>query len=147
MPSPELIVAEARSWLGVPVRHQGMSRLGVDCGGFVLAVGLAAGVLHEGMRQDPRLRKFAAYGREPVGSFLEACEIFFEQTDAPVVGGIVAMKFTGRPRHVAIVGDYPHGGFSLIHALYTNVIEHRLDPRWNKRIVACYRFRGVAYER
>ncbi len=147
MLTPELIVAEARTWLGVPVHHQGMSRLGVDCGGFVLAVGLATGALNDGMRKDPRLAKFASYGRQPVGNFLEACEIFFEKTEEPVVGGVVAIRFVGEPRHCAIVGNHPFGGLTVIHAINKSVIEHGLDPRWMRRIVACYRFPGVSYER
>jgi hypothetical protein len=147
MLTADLIVAEARTWLGVPVQHQGMTRAGVDCGGLVLAVGLAAGALSEKMRDDPRLKKFAAYGREPVGSFLEACDIFFDRVDEPIVGGVVAMRFKDQPRHAAIVGDYQYGGVSIIHALRHNVREHRLDPRWAKYVVACYKFRGVSYER
>lgn len=145
-----LIEAEARTWKGVPYRHQGMCRItGVDCGGLVLAVGLATGALHRGMRKDPRLKKFAAYGREPVGTFLEACEIFFDRAEVSNLqpGCVAAMRFLGHPRHAGIIGTHPHGGLSLIHALNTEVIEHRLDRRWAKRIVAVYKFREVNYER
>lgn len=144
MPSADLIVSEARTWVGVPWRHQGMTRVGVDCGGLILAVGLGAGVLNEGMRADPRLKKFASYGREPVGDFLEACDIFFDQTDEELEPGmVVAMRFMGHPRHAGIVGSHPSGGLSLIHAYQKSVVEHILDARWRKRIVARYRWRDV----
>jgi cell wall-associated NlpC family hydrolase len=34
-----VIVSAARSWLGVPWRHQGRTRQGVDCAGLVVLVG------------------------------------------------------------------------------------------------------------
>ena len=37
----DAIVAEARTWLGVPWRHQGRSRAGVDCAGLVVLVARA----------------------------------------------------------------------------------------------------------
>ena len=32
------VVREARTWVGVPFRHQGRSRSGVDCGGIIVVV-------------------------------------------------------------------------------------------------------------
>jgi hypothetical protein len=46
-----------------------------------------------------------------------------------------------------VVGDYVHGGLSLIHAYngagVNKVVEHRLDESWRRRIVAAWQFRGV----
>lgn len=38
------VVAEARSWVGVPFRHMGRDRRGVDCIGLVVVVGRALGL-------------------------------------------------------------------------------------------------------
>ena len=38
------IVAAARSWLGVPWRHQGRARQGIDCAGLVVLVGRGLGL-------------------------------------------------------------------------------------------------------
>ena len=40
---PSAIVAAARTWLGVPWRHQGRTRQGVDCAGLVVLVGRGLG--------------------------------------------------------------------------------------------------------
>ena len=33
------VMKVARSWIGVPYKHQGRSRRGVDCGGLLLCIG------------------------------------------------------------------------------------------------------------
>ena len=39
------LLAEARSYLGVPYQSQGRDRFGLDCGGFILVVGRRPGDL------------------------------------------------------------------------------------------------------
>ena len=41
---PDAIIAAARSWLGVPWRHQGRTRQGVHCAGLVVLVGRELGL-------------------------------------------------------------------------------------------------------
>lgn len=57
------------------------------------------------------------------------------------VGDVCLMKFTNQPHHIALIGDYVHGGFSLIHAdgNERKVVEHRLDKVWESRIIERYR--------
>jgi cell wall-associated NlpC family hydrolase len=40
----DAVIAEARAWLGVPWRHQGRDRAGIDCGGLVIRIGQALGL-------------------------------------------------------------------------------------------------------
>jgi uncharacterized protein YijF (DUF1287 family) len=62
-------------------------------------------------------------------------------------GDVVWIRFEREPQHLAIVGDYVHGGLSLIHAYNgagpSRVCEHRLDAEWRNRIVAAWRYPGV----
>ena len=59
----DLIVAEARRWIGVRWRHQGRSRSGVDCIGLCLcAVEAATGTAFSAP---------ATYSRRPAGSALQ----------------------------------------------------------------------------
>lgn len=39
-----MIVDTAREWIGVPWRHQGTTRAGVDCGGFIIGVAADLGI-------------------------------------------------------------------------------------------------------
>ena len=60
-------------------------------------------------------------------------------------GDVLLFRFDQYPQHLAIVGDYPAGGLSIIHAFAQSrkVVEVRLDERWISRIVAAYRLTGV----
>lgn len=148
MVSPRDVIDTAREWVGAPVRHQGACRVtGTDCLGLLRGIGTQLGLFPADFWSLPGTARWKAYGREPIGDFLDGLSVVFDRSEGLEVGGIVAQRFTGRPRHCAIVADHPHGGFSLIHALHENVIEERLDRRRLSRIVAHYRFRGVAYER
>lgn len=130
------IMATARSWRGVPFRHQGRSRNGVDCAGVVRAVGLQHGEVIEDVN---------GYARQPDGSMRAACDRYLDPVPAPVLGGVLLMRFVSQPQHLAIVVDYGEGGLGIVHALEKSgqVVEHQLDRLWRSRIVQCYRFRGM----
>jgi cell wall-associated NlpC family hydrolase len=55
---PSDIIAAGRSWLGMPWRHQGRTRQGVDCAGLVVLVGRGLGLADYDTQ---------AYGRRPEG--------------------------------------------------------------------------------
>jgi len=135
--TPEQIVTEARSWLGVRWHHQGRSRAGVDCLGMVHMVGVGCGL--------PRVTE-PAYGRLPSGDRLvEELQRYCVRCTEPAVGLLAVFRFDGHPKHVGFIGDYLHGGLSLIHAYAINrkVVEHRLDDAWRARIVALFDLPGV----
>jgi hypothetical protein len=60
--------------------------------------------------------------------------------DTPQPGDLALIAFHGVTRHAALIGDHADG-LSLIHAHTGSkrVIEHRLDPKWAKRITRVYR--------
>lgn len=126
------IVREARRYVGTPFAHQGRQLgRGIDCAGVVVCVARTLG-----------LSDYDAdgYGREPQGELLR--HILDEQmVQVPVAeiapGDVLLMRFDRYPQHLAVVTDY-----GVVHAYETvgRCVEHRLDDKWRRRIVAAYRF-------
>ncbi len=137
------IVAEDRSWLGTRFHHQGRLRgVGVDCAGLVVQVAQALG-LSEFDRTD--------YTPLPDGAMLQAaCESQMHRLALAEIqpGDVLLLKFDRHPQHLAIVGDHPLGGLSLIHAYAParKVVEVRLDEGWRQQVMAAYRFMIPAME-
>ncbi len=128
------IVKAARSYLGVPYRHQGRSRRGLDC------VGLVLNVLNDvGIQIDEKDRRYSTW---PVDNRLEmTLEELFVPVSSPKVGNLLLFKFFKlRPYHSGIAGDYPHGGLSIIHvtASYGKVVEHSMTDKWKRMLVKGY---------
>lgn len=130
------IVAEARTWLGVRWVHQGRSREGVDCAGLPIKVFQAV----RGFGED-----FTAYTRHASDeTMLEICARHMQPVhlDCIAPGDVAVLRFETQ-RHMGLLGDYPGGGLSLIHADITKrrVVEHRLDDAWRARLLAAFRWR------
>jgi cell wall-associated NlpC family hydrolase len=141
----EHIVAAARARLGVRYQHQGrVNGVAFDCAGLPVDIAREMGIaVHDVM----------GYGRLPVPAEMRAAlDASLDRVqggrDAMQVGDVAWIRFEREPQHLAIVGDYPHGGFSLIHAYngagIKKVVEHRLDDSWMARIVAVWRYRELA---
>ena len=134
------IVAEARTWLGTRFHHQArLKGVGCDCAGLVVGVCKALG-LSDFDKTD--------YTRQPDGVMLKrVCDE--NMTAIPLAevrpGDALLFRFEQDPQHLAIVGDYAHGGLSIIHAYAParKVIETRLDSAWLARAVSAYRLPGV----
>jgi cell wall-associated NlpC family hydrolase len=136
------IVAAARAVLHTPYAHQGrVAGLALDCAGVPVHVAKSLGV---------PLVDYTRYGRLPVPAEMRAAlDAHLERvpTEQMQPGDVVWIRFEKQPQHLAIVGDYVHGGLSLIHAYNSagvnRVVEHRMDDVWRSRIVACWRYPGV----
>lgn len=129
------MVAAARTYLGTPFRHRGRSPRAVDCAGLLILAFADCG---------RTIIDVPAYGREPHQDGLrEAVQLNMGEpvTDELQPGDIVLMRFVREPHHLALIGDYIHGGLSLIHAYgdVGKVVEHRLDDVWRSRILEAYR--------
>jgi len=129
------IVEVARTWLGVPFRHQGRNRLGVDCGGLLICVGEEAGinVIHPdvySMSPDPKLIEVA---------LLSNCD----KVSDMLPGDVLWFSFAGEPRHVGLATD-----IGVIHswAKSGKVVEHRLDSQWLSRLKGVYRPKAYLLE-
>jgi cell wall-associated NlpC family hydrolase len=136
------IVAAARDWLGTPFHHQGrLKGVGVDCAGLVICVAREFALI-------PASWNPTGYSRAPDGATLMA--YCLEQMQ-PIsqsemqAGDVVVVRFDNYPQHLGIVGDYRHGGHSIIHASGNSgqVIETRLMFHAAMLYVASFRLPGV----
>ena len=136
---PSAIVTAARTWLGVPWRHQGRSRLGVDCAGLVVLVGRGLSLADYDTQ---------AYGRRPEG------QGFVEHFRAAMAG--ITLPEAG-PGDVLVFADaaYPcHCGFLTVkhevphllhaHALRRKVLEEPYAGEWPLKVKFAFRFRADA---
>jgi cell wall-associated NlpC family hydrolase len=132
--NPQELTRQARAWLGVPYRHQGRDRQGVDCGGFIVAIARPAGLLpHYVDRRD--------YGRTPTGR-LE--ELLVENLH-PVIpgrareGDLIALRWRlgERPSHLAYVA-----GATIIQAYARSerVVEVSYREPWVRMTAGVWRF-------
>lgn len=136
------LVAAARAYLGVPFRHQGRNRHGLDCLGLLVCVARDCDLRRGGrplcswdmtdyghLPDETRLRNGLAQVMCPV------------QTQAVRPGDILQFRVDGAARHLGIAGDYAGSGLSLIHAYAParRVVEHRLDASWQAAIWQVWR--------
>lgn len=132
----------------MPWVHQGRDPArGVDCIGLLTYAFAGTRYVHH-----PENR--IDYGRDPVDGLLERrMRMIFGEPVAEAApreaidlsmcrpGDVVALRYAGPIRHVGMLGDYLHGGLSLIHtdSHVGKVAEHRVDDRWARRIALVYR--------
>jgi len=140
------LVQAARSYIGVPWKHLGRSRRGVDCAGLPILAYADCGVV-----MDAPTR----YGRDPFKDGLMQAVIAllgnpvwtgFKGSCTGVAmqpGDIAIMSPAGQPRHMTIIGDDPMYGLSLIHADGSpgvgRVVEHGMGDFYMRMIVSVFR--------
>ncbi len=129
---------EALKYLGVPFKHRGRTKNGMDCVGLLIRSAMDCG--YYDYEEFP-------YGREPRGSVLEGVlyRHFGEpEMRQPKVNDVLLMKlrFAAAPSHVGIVTEHPEGGLGIIHAYgeIGRVVLQRLSEDKIKRIVGVYRW-------
>jgi NlpC/P60 family putative phage cell wall peptidase len=134
----DLIIAEARSWIGTPFHHQGRVKgAGVDCIGLGIGVGKALGLV-------PPEFEFTGYRRTPTGRTLIDVmrdSGLVDEVYEPHPGDILVFKIDQDPQHVAFLTD----SNTLIHsyAQARKVCEARYDSVWRKRYVTAFKFKGI----
>ena len=126
------IVAHARDTLGTSYAE-------MDCAGVPLYVARKLGM---DVKRFP-VRPSA----DTIRDYLDSVLVRGAKADMQP-GDIVWLRFKVQPTHFGVVGDYLFGGLSLIHSnddkSIAKVVEHRLDDAWKSRIVAVWRYPGVA---
>lgn len=136
------IVRAARAQIDTPWRHQGrLPGIALDCAGLVICVAR-------------ELRLLAAefdingYSRNPNGTMLALCDQHLLRIAGPELGAVLVLATQREPQHMGIVGDYRHGGWSIVHASNAGdrprVLETRLMLGRTMRLVACYRMPGLS---
>jgi hypothetical protein len=139
------VVASARTWIDTPYHHQGrLKGVGVDC------LGLPIGVAIE-LKLAPASFDVKGYSKVPDGRSLlrQANEhlVRLPLDGVLLPGMVIVVAINGDPQHFGIVGDYRHGGVSIIHsnsqADPPRVVETRLMFHRTMRLVAAYDMPGV----
>lgn len=132
------VVKEAWTWRDVPWRHQGRSRMGIDCIGLVIKV--AHGL---------ELSSFdtADYDRRPDGvNFLLGFQTHMDRVRPGTErgGDVVVMRDDRLPCHCGILVPF-RGSTYLVHAAAKRkkvVVEPFIDKLITRRI-AVFRYRGL----
>lgn len=137
--TPADVVAAARQHLGTPWRHQGrMPGVALDCAGLVIIVARQLGLVPEAFDVN-------GYSRAPDGSMERWCDLHMQRLAAIELGAVLVLQTDKEPQHMGVVGDYRHGGHSLIHGSSTagEVVETRLMFARNLRLRGVFRLPGI----
>lgn len=131
------IVDKARELIGTPYRHQGRSRFGVDCVGFVVVILEHFGRLPVELAQTN-------YGRLPRAELIEKTRKYCEPLERPEPGALLLIRWPGErnPGHTAI---YTGEDGLMIHAYGTlqKVVEHGYRGAWVRQTDSVWRLPGV----
>lgn len=131
-------VAAARSLIDTPYHSKGrLPGVGVDCIGVPIVAAWIAGL-------RPRSFDIRGYSDVPDGSLLPLCDQHMQRIERAqmAAGDVVIVRYGPVPHHVGVLGDYRHGGLSMIHAendRHRKVVEHRLWLDGVMTFVAAYR--------
>lgn len=135
--SAEAFVSEARKLVGkAKWRHRGRKPWAVDCIGLIAVAGAGS---------DLNTYDENGYGREPWEDRLrKGCRARWGTPFPPSEarpGDIALIAWRkNAPSHMAIIGNHPDGGLTLIHAHNLNgVTEMSLAPPYDKVVVEVYR--------
>ena len=143
------ILAEARSWIGTPYRHQAsLKGAGCDC------LGLIRGVYRAfcGPEKEP-ITPYSPHWAEETGqeTLRDAARRHLTEIDpapyrdgAPLDAGdviLIRVRDRGIAKHAAITS----GADAIIHAYERHAVaEDALPAAWRRRIAYAFRFPGIA---
>lgn len=135
---PDHIIAQARTWLGVPWRHQGRGAQGIDCAGLVVLVGRDLGLADYDS---------TGYGRRAHGfGFVEHFRAAMD--GVPVTeaqpGDVLVFADQSYPCHCGFLTTklgHPH--LLHAHALRRQVIEEPYAGEWPLKVKFAFRFRQI----
>ena len=130
----EAFVAAARSYVGVPWRHLGRSRTGLDCIGLVLLAAREVGV----ELPDP-----APYAREPQGTrLLEGILAHAERVSEILPGDVLLFRMGLYGGHVGIASMHPAWSVpACLHAYAPRrqVVEQPMDAELRAALIGAFR--------
>lgn len=133
------LVAAARSYVGVPWRHLGRSRTGVDCIGLVLLVAREVGM----DLPDP-----APYAREPQGTrLLDGILAHAERVSEARAGDVLLFRLGLYGGHVGIASVHPAWDVpACVHAYAPRrqVVEQPMDAELRAALIGAFRLPALA---
>lgn len=134
------VVRTARQWIDTPWMHQGRQPMvALDCVGLPICDARELGLVAPDF-------DVGGYGRTPDGSMMALCARFMIRIPRIELGCIVVVTSAKTAHHMGIIGDYRHGGWSLIHACNgrpAKVIETRLLFTRSMQFCGAFRLPGV----
>jgi NlpC/P60 family putative phage cell wall peptidase len=142
-----VVVAEARTWVNTPFRHQGRIKgMACDCVGLILGAAADLGLVDR-LGVPFLATDNANYSAQPLDKFVheEAQRRLIEKPIEEMADGdIVTLRVPSIPCHVAICSTV-NGVRYIVHAYASNekVVENIMDEKWTKRIEGCFSFPGV----
>jgi hypothetical protein len=141
--TPLLFVAAARSLIGTTYHAKArLPGVGIDCIGVPIVAAWLSGA-------KPRTFDIQGYKMLPDGSLLPLCDEFMVRVNERDMrpSDVIVCTWGATPHHVGVLGDYRHGGFSIIHAenyRCKRVVEHRLWGGGAMKLIAAYRLPELA---
>ena len=148
----QIIVNQARTWIGTKFHHQGRLKKSKIQSGGVDCIGLLVGIIDELKIENKHrliLSKYdeTNYSALPDGKKLQnAMDKHFDiiSTESLQPSDILLIRFHDNPQHIAIVSDHPSGELGMIHCYSASgkVVEHILTDKWQRMIVKAYRFKS-----
>lgn len=132
----DAFIAGARALIGARWRHRGRKPWAVDCIGLVALAFWNSGNAFEdetGYSPEPFQDALRAGARKRWGEPLPPA--------SAQPGDIALIRWVQRePSHIAIIGNHPNGGLTLIHANNLHgVVEHSLAGPFASIVVEVYR--------
>ena len=135
----ETIIAEARSWLETPWRHQGRTKRGIDCAGLIIRTGNDLKLLNYDVKAYPRHTSRDAFIRHFQANMKE------KHVSQRKPGDVLLFKDGIYACHCGIIAT-KEGRETVIHA-YINrgkTVEEPLIGDFLKKMTHCFEFAGLA---
>lgn len=137
MITPQTVIAQARSWVGVRFLHQGRTRFGADCLGYIAAF---MAELNSTTLLDHLPR---AYSRLPRAELTDGLRGYCREIPLqPAALLLIQWPNTGFASHAGI-----YTGENLIHCSAPEgmVVEHSYGRPWTHRTMSVWALPLVAY--
>lgn len=131
MTTRQELVNVAKQWLGTPFEHQGRSRAGIDCAGYLYMLAL------ENNLETNDYQDIITYGRDPdrTMELILDKHLIKQSINQIKLGSILFFAFGRRGQHLGIVTDTKQQLFCHAFEPEKKVIETRLDKRWKDRFL------------
>ncbi len=148
----EMIIKEARTWLGTRFHHQGRKKKnsyndgGCDCLGLLIGVArelnISSGITNNNTPIPLYKYDCQHYGRKISGNILsDHLHKFMNVKEEIELGDVMLFKIQNRLQHLGFY-SYHH---AVIHSLLAarKVVEHPIDDYWQKNIAAIFSFKEI----